>query len=483
MTIPFPAEPMRRALLSSIPAQTSVLPESRYLYVPRLHTRALSFDTMLVRGIRGSGKSVWWAALQDPIYREIIWQTLGHQVLDVNAEVFPGFGEISNPNAYPGQDILAQLLGSYEARDIWWTIVFAHVLDETNRLQIAPFGNPLAPWHERVAWLVGHPEQRERILFQLDKEFEAQKRRKLVLFDALDRTSNHRRSGLRLLRGLLQVLLELRSFRAIRAKAFVRPDMLDNPEVTSFPDASKIVTNDVRLSWSRTDLYNLLWQHLTNAPEGGDVFRENYVEQFGGEEWSFVMTAGIWQIPTTLRNSDTRQEKVFHAITEPYMGRDHRRGLPYSWLPNHLADAQGQISPRSFLAALRNAAELSSNDEGPALPSASIKAGVQAASDIRVLEVVEDFTWIQPTLEALRDLVLPCMFEQIEERWHAANILARLDQSEQKPEHLGDGFVGLRRELESLGFFSRMYDGRVNMPDVYRVSYGLKRKGGIKPVR
>ncbi len=143
----------------------------------------------------------------------------------------------------------------------------------------------------------------------------------------------------------------------------------------------------------------------------------------------------------------------------------------------------GQISPRSFVTALRNAAELSSNDEGPALSSASIKAGVQAASDIRVREVVEDFTWIQPTLEALRDLVLPCIFEQIEERWHAENILARLEQSEQKPERLCDGFGGLRRELESLSFFSRMYDGRVNMPDVYRVGFGLKRKGGIKPVR
>lgn len=42
---------------------------------------------------------------------------------------------------------------------------------------------------------------------------------------------------------------------------------------------------------------------------------------------------------------------------------------------------------------------------------------------------------------------------------------------------------GVREDLEALGVFQRMHDGRVNIPDIFRVSYGLRRKGGVKPVR
>ena len=31
--------------------------------------------------------------------------------------------------------------------------------------------------------------------------------------------------------------------------------------------------------------------------------------------------------------------------------------------------------------------------------------------------------------------------------------------------------------------FQPLYDGRVNIPDVFRVGYGLGRCGGVKPVR
>ena len=69
------------------------------------------------------------------------------------------------------------------------------------------------------------------------------------------------------------------------------------------------------------------------------------------------------------------------------MGKDHRRGLPYTWLPNHLADALDEVSPRSFLAALRVAADDSASTDTTALSYEAIKHGVQAASRIRVVEI------------------------------------------------------------------------------------------------
>ncbi|HVK70885.1 MAG TPA: hypothetical protein VM694_40800, partial [Polyangium sp.] len=374
----FPPEPSRRAFLSSIPEQSSQFldtpPDARFLYVPRTHARALSFDTMLVQGIRGSGKSLWWGALQRREHREVISSILGAGAVDVDADVAAGFGKPLSPHAYPGQDTLKRLIASYDARDIWWSVVFSHVLDERTREAAPPFATSTDfSWEARVAWLVEHPESRERIVYDRDQEFLRTGHRKLVLFDALDLTSSDFRLRNVFLRGLLQVLLELRSCRAIRAKAFVRPDMLASADVTSFPDASKIVTNDVRLTWPRIDLYNLLWQHLANAPEGGEVVRSSFKEL---SPPGFSERDDIWHAPLSLSREDVQQE-IFHALAGPYLGRDRRRGLSYTWLPNHLADAQEQVSPRSFLAALRKAAESQLGQEGYALSYQSIKEGVQ----------------------------------------------------------------------------------------------------------
>ena len=49
------------------------------------------------------------------------------------------------------------------------------------------------------------------------------------------------------------------------------------------------------------------------------------------------------------------------------------------------------------------------------------------------------------------------------------------------PRRIDLGADGVREALEFLGIFFRMRDGRVNIPDVYRVGYGLGREGGVKP--
>lgn len=60
-------------------------------------------------------------------------------------------------------------------------------------------------------------------------------------------------------------------------------------------------------------------------------------------------------------HEETVQRKVFHAITGPWKGRDHWSGYLYSWIPNHLSDVNQRVSPRSVLAALREAVEDSQN--------------------------------------------------------------------------------------------------------------------------
>ena len=182
----------------------------------------------------------------------------------------------------------------------------------------------------------------------------------------------------------------------------------------------------------------------------------------------------------------------FHAIAGKWMGRGPKRGFPYTWIPNHLADTEGRVSPRSFLAALRRAVE-DTRDEHPehryALHYESIKRGVQEASRIRVNEMREDYPWIDRVLTPLAGRVVPCPFDEIAERWRSEGVLDRLrgetEQDEVKlpPRHVEQGPDGVRTDLESLGVFLRLRDGRVNIPDVFRVGYGLGRRGGVRPIR
>ena len=119
----------------------------------------------------------------------------------------------------------------------------------------------------------------------------------------------------------------------------------------------------------------------------------------------------------------------------------------------------------------------------------SIKRGVQEASKIRVRELQEDYPWVNQVLSSLGGKVVPCGFGEVAKRWKSQSVLDRLGEeaaaNEVKlpPRHIDDGPEGIRRDLESLGVFQRMQDGRVNIPDVFRVGYGLGRKGGVKPVR
>ncbi len=480
----------RQTILAALPAEFSAQgqpPEPRHLYVPQQHALALNPNHGLVVGIRGAGKSVWWAALQSEQHRRVIAAALPRVALDLVSRVSAGFGEQPRPDEYPDKRVLKKLLGEgREAAEIWLTVIARHTWGQLAEDAPQEFTR-LSSWSERVAWFTAHPEVAARSFKAYDDGMAAEGYQHLILFDALDRAAAEWPDLRTLLRGLLEVVLELRAYRAIRAKVFVRPDMLDDPRVTAFRDASKVTASQVDLRWLRADLYGLLWQHLANEPAGGAAFRAG-CEALGSGRWT--ATDGIWQVPAPLRREEL-QRQVFHQIAGPWMGRDPRRGFPYTWLPNHLADAADQVSPRSFLAAIRAATLDTPHAEWPyALNYEGIKTGVQAASRIRVAEVQEDYPWVRIVMEPLHGLVIPCEGREILSRWQGRGALAELRQAadhretaELLPKNLDDGEEGVGSDLVQLGVLSQQLDGRINMPDVYRVGFGLGRRGGVKPIR
>jgi hypothetical protein len=280
----------------------------------------------------------------------------------------------------------------------------------------------------------------------------------------------------------------------VRLKLFVRPDMLEDPGISSFPDASKLLSRKASLAWRRADLYALLYQCLGNAPQGGEAFRSHCDSAFG-LKWKLNAESDAWVVPNALRLDEEKQKDVFHAITGPTMGSGpsgHKRGYPYTWLPNHLLDGREQVSPRSFAAALRYAAAADIPEDWQyALSYRGIQAGVQEASRIRVDEIREDYPWVDDVMKPLHGkLTVPCSEEEMVSTWKPDDTIGSLREQvsgsptvKLPPQHIDDGPRGILRDLAALGVVMLMSDGRIQMPDVYRVAFGLGRRGGVRPLK
>jgi len=475
------ARAIRDAIVKTLPEETSLFgaaPEPRFVHVPASHAKALHPDVQVVKGMRGAGKSFWWAALQDRAIRRLVAQRTPSLRWFEQANIHVGFGEKSDPGRYPGRDVLQDLLyQDHDARLIWKTVVL-HALG-------APWLESVSSWQKRIDAVVERSEEVERFLFEQDDSLHQRDEVAIVVFDALDRSASDWDTMNRLVRGLLQTALDLRPYRRLRIKCFLRTDQIEERTVATFPDASKVLSSALELTWPVTELYAMFFQYLGNASDG--VFRE-YVEQHGHLKWRQI--EGLWLADDALVRNEETQRKFFHEITGEWMGRDRRRGDPYRWVPGHLADGAGRTSPRSFLAALHTAAEDSGRrypDHERALHYESIKRGVQQASRIRQRELQEDVPWVDALLSPLQGQVVPCAFEDVAARWKESRVVDRLGGSDEQgrlpPAHLSEGLDGLRADLEALGVFVRMNDGRVNIPDLFRVAYGIGRRGGVKPLR
>jgi len=459
------AQLLREAILAA-PLETSNFgetPKSGTLYLPPSHLKALRLDAHVVVGGRGVGKSFWTAALQS----EPLRKSLGSSASELQGiKVYAGFTSVESIDNYPNADVFESFFQKNgDPYDLWRAVVLRWVAREVGEKI------PTDSWLSTIAWLKADPEAAARLM-QRPRDWKG-----LILFDALDRTSTDWRRMDAIVQGLLRTVLWLKTFPGLHAKVFLREDQAERT-VFNFPDASKLTATKAELTWARHDLHGLLWQRLINAVNSyGELLRNicAHVEQ-----------QGVWHVAQEMKSESDMQRKAFETLAGPWMGRDKRRGVPYTWSVGHLADGRGQTSPRSFLAAIRQAAE-DSSDRYPqheyALHFESIKRGIQKASEIRVQEMAEDYPWVPHVLSALSGMNVPIDFDVVREQWEEkfpggvyGIALTRLPA-----QHIDRGWEGVREDLQRLGLLETKKDGRIDMPDLYRVGFGLGRKGGVKP--
>lgn len=490
MTLVFDARAARKALagLPDLAAQEDLTaPELERVYVPAQHAKTLDLDASVVVGMRGAGKSWWTAVLASETHRKFVsGQLHGSSLARVTARV--GFGLDDTEANFPRPETLGDLADQkLDPVDIWQTVVLRHVLRVVER----PVPFPDGDWRKAVEWFIQHRDEANDLVTACDAKLASDGRVLLVLFDAFDRLATDWEKVRRLTTGALKLGLRLRSRRSIRTKFFIRPDLEEDEEVWGFPDSSKLRHAQVDLVWSSADLYGLIFMHLGNARDFGPEFRKATSRAFG-VVWS--VREGVHVPPSPISHDSDIQSPIIEALADETMGGGPKRGYTYSWVPLHLADAKGRISPRSYLLAFKKAAEYTaerSPDHDLALHYTAIQQGVVKASAVRVNEISEDYPWVRPLLEAVRGGVVPMTTDEVASLWSADGLRQMRKAAGPKlpprrftndPFRKGSA-EALIDDLVELAVLYRTKDGRLNMPDIFRVGFGIRRKGGVKPPR
>lgn len=464
--------------LDETPGQTTP-PE--FTYLPPSHARALDLEATLVEGIRGAGKSFWWRQMAQSSHQQFLQAHFRQLRWPAGLRVCQGFGTDAAPAHWPDADTLAQLTRLHTPRAIWRAVIGVHA-------GLAGGFAEQVGWDQRVAWVEARPEAYAHALQAADQALADRGEHLLVLFDALDRLADDWAQIHPLARSLLQVALDMRSTRRIRCKVFARPDNLQAPQITSFPDFSKLLAGKASLEWRRADLYALLLQRLGNTADAALTLQQWVAELL--QQPVPTVAAQPWLVPDRLRTDEALQERLFERLAGRAMGSSTKRGKPYSWLINHLVDGVGQVSPRSFLAALGVAAAEAATDAPQAIDYRGIQSGVRKASSIRATEIVEDYPWVRLVMAPLTGkLTVPCKASEIDTLWATDDTLGLLqgllqhENVKLPPAHLDQGGKGVLIDLEALGMVQRIDGDRVQVPDAYRIAYGMGRRGGVTPLK
>lgn len=415
------------------------------MYIVDGHRQALDLDRVLVVGNRGMGKSFWAHALVDPLAKAKIANELRLPEL-TKARVRIGFNAALGTDGFAptATMLMAAFRKGFQPKEIFVALLVRAYAERINHTIPSEFESLLA-------WIRGNAES-VAVLTQRADQYE---HLDVLVFDALDRLSDDVRVTNKLIKGLLEASLEAMTTRTLRCKIFIRSDQFADHELFAFPDASKLKNQRVELRWSADDLYSLL------------LFRLNDVPCF-----------------QTLVGS-TR--KRVETIAGEFMGKDRRRGRVWSWLITHLADAKGEISPRTFLTAWREAAAKAKDDlvSPRAVEPASLAAGVRVASEDRLSELEEDYPWVNTLLNPLRGKAVPMSKTALEAIWDQQNVSLKVD-SPSKSIWISTSEGASKNEqlisaLVLIGVAEERANQKINVPDIFRVHAGIKRLGGVPP--
>ena len=480
-----------RLAISSIPADVSNdavgdnVPKLEDIFAPETHAAALDPATPIVVGPRGAGKSFWSGVLGQDETRKAASKAYPNLGLD-NVRV--GFGFTGGVGGSLGvtYEMLNSVVGDgatlENAKGFWW----ATILRAAGKVA----GEALMPLKEAVKLSLDW-EKRNDYLDKYEQYFHNKGLTLLVVYDALDTVANTWPRRRLLTEALVEVVWAMRAYRRIKMKLFLRPDQIDD-DTLRFVELPKLRTGAVRLTWSSADLYGLLYSRLILT--SSNLARNAFSQLLNSLNVASATQEEILARQWALAHSVEDQARVMELLAGPYMGEGahgHKKGKTYDWPIKHLSDAFFEVTPRSFLGLMIAASKHGGVPEDRAITSEGIRHGLRAASKTRVDQLHQEFLWIKGVLAPLAGLLLPQNDKEVFKAWRKTKTLEVLVADAKKNSYLPPFEItgtnpGSERDLfvalERIGVMFSRKDGRLDMPDLFRVAAKLLKKGGTTPV-
>ncbi len=452
------------------------------------YRHALDPNTLLILGGRGVGKTELFRLLAIPSGRQSLIESLGIRSLPALSQTtwIAGFGRISRVGKqFPTPESVELQMNAatnIEWRSFWIALILGSLLQQEDfkfkDFLIQELGVEIVKVLGDNLSLVSiwkpivdrDLERLNSVLDKLDRKLIETDDWLFVTYDELDRLVASYTALAIPIRELLAMWLDRwRRWDRIRPKIFLRTDLF-REDFLSFPDASKLQANLVKLEWKHSWLYQLLVKRMANS---SDEMR-GYLQKIPGL---------IIENKIGLGWTATSNEKLFEELIErtigKYMGANARKGITYRWIPNHLQDASGRIAPRSFLKLFALAAQsridkISSNEQDLLLlQPADLQGALMSTSDYRIQELQEEYPWLESLKTSLSGLTAPIEKETFLERIDSTS----WSREKQPPVTKSEGIL---QYLLQLGVVESRSDGRINMPEIYLYGFKVKRKGGVK---
>lgn len=456
----------------------------RDVFAPTTHSKALDPATTLVLGARGAGKSFWASVLYNPDTRRLaaeLYPRLGLDTLQVQIG-FSGVGR-----AGVSKEVIDRLVPQGQEKTtaglFWQAVIAGAALNVTEPDQRHPPKEML----DRFA----DPQDWADVMAEVDDKLVGRGETLLIVFDALDAISEDWKRLSGIIDALMASVWSLRGFNAIRAKLFMRADQLS--ELTlRFVELPKLRSGAAKLGWRQADLYGLMFARLAFDGVAREAFGRLIESNGLGKMPEKQEELRTWE----LSSNESQQEKLFVAMAGYFMGAGPRKGKTFDWPYNHLADGLGDVTPRSFLILMQNAAERSqSRDAGSLiLMPQTIRDGLRAASKVRIEQLNTEYPWIKRVLQPLAGLRVPAEPQVLFDAWaenatvEAAVKIARREHAlppvliaSSRKSDLSNQEPDLADRLIMMGVLTSRPDGRYDMPDLFRIGAALLKKGGVTP--
>lgn len=454
-------------------------PQVGEVFAPEQHASALAPSTLVVVGARGAGKSFWAGVLGQDDTRSLAAQVYPRLGLD-RLMVQYGYNGFSGSGAGTSANVNKRVSESddhYHAVFFWQIVILRSALialgADADEIKIKSLMNNYSD-----------PEDYDAEILRVDRQVSETGMTLLIIFDALDTLSREWKHLTALTDALFEAVWSLRARKSIRAKVFIRPDQL-NDDGLRFIELPKLRSGRVELQWNRSDLYGLLYSRLADL--GTDSQASSFRDLAKAEGFPVpakeVGRLRDWK----LASNEAAQKKVMERLSGLYMGNGANKGATYPWTFRHLADAKGVVTPRSFVKLFVEAAKYHHTGSNQALTAEAIRHGLREASKTRVEQLALEYRWVKRALAPLAGLKVPCERSKIHSAWSQSDtVKVILDAA------VRDGFLPpfrsgvhdspdelLETAMERIGVLAYRPDGRVDMPDLFRIAARMLKRGGV----